>query len=83
MLKTSKKYTRTKKLLKADLTKKSSRWKYKTRYIDNIIGDRLAELGAMAAIIAAESAHNIVDKKFKVFMQLYSLNKLCILVGSE
>ena len=34
MLKTSKKYTRTKKLLKADLTKKSSRWKYKTRYID-------------------------------------------------
>tara|TARA_B100001113_G_scaffold338051_1_gene319860 strand:+ start:5925 stop:6341 length:417 start_codon:yes stop_codon:yes gene_type:complete len=34
LLKTSKKYTRTKKLLKADLTKKSSRWKYKTRYID-------------------------------------------------
>ena len=34
MLKRSKKYTKTKKLLTADLTQKSSKRKYKTRYID-------------------------------------------------
>lgn len=34
MLRRSTKYTKTKKLLKADLTQKSSKRKYKTRYID-------------------------------------------------
>ena len=34
MLRRSTKYTKTKKLLKADLTQKSSKRKYKTKYID-------------------------------------------------